>query len=211
MSPDTGNALLACLLGGAVGGIELVGRYRDAPARALRTAPGGSYVAINAVASIAAFLMAESLTWPAGITSPVAKVLLSGLGAMAIFRTAFFTVRSGDQDVGIGPSALLQILLQAVDRAVDRGRAAPRAESVVRIMSNVDFEKAKEGLPAFCMALMQNASAEEQQSLARQIDALASSGMPPAIKSYLLGLAVTGLVGEAVLEKAVAALDSQIR
>jgi hypothetical protein len=90
---------------------------------------------------------------------------MAGVSAMAFFRTSLFVVRAGDRDVGVGPSGFLQIFLGAADRAVDRQRAAARAEAVAKVMKDVDFDKAKGALPEYCLALMQNVPEEDQQSL----------------------------------------------
>jgi len=58
---------------------------------------------------------------------------MAGVSAMAFFRTSLFVVRSGDRDVGVGPSGFLQIFLGAADRAVDRKRAAARAGSAASV------------------------------------------------------------------------------
>ena len=84
-------------------------------------------------------------------TLQLVQVLSSGLGAMAIFRSSVFTFRVGDQDVGVGPSSLLQIILGATDRAVDRVRASNRAEEVAEIMKGISFDASHQALPAYCI------------------------------------------------------------
>ena len=88
----------------------------------------------------------------------VAQVLLAGFGTMAFFRTSLFTLRVGEADVAIGPAAVLQVILDAADRACDRFRAGPRSSDVIRIMRGVTFERARIALPLHCFALMQNVS-----------------------------------------------------
>jgi hypothetical protein len=130
---------------------------------------------------------------------------------MAIFRSSLFIVRAGDQDVGVGPSGFLQVVLTAADRAVDRRRAGARAGEVSRAMDGVAFAKAAEALPSYCLALMQNASEDEKVALANQVTLLRDAHMEDRAKSLALGLALMNVVGRGVLEAAVLALRDEIR
>ncbi|WP_199243187.1 hypothetical protein [Vitiosangium sp. GDMCC 1.1324] len=66
---------------------------------------------------------------------------MAGLGSAALFRTALFTVRMGEQDIGIGigPSALLTAILKSVDSPIDRGRALKRLDE--NVMKGISFAK----------------------------------------------------------------------
>jgi hypothetical protein len=197
------------LLGGLVGISELISRYKDAPAAALRSAPAIFYIAINAAASALALMIIHRN--PSWFTPRWQQVLAAGISSMALFRTSLFTVRAGDRDIGVGPSSFLQIFLHAADRAVDRVRAAVRSNAVGQIMDGLDYEKAFRALPPFCLALMQNLSDEDQQALAKTLAALNASDVEPAVKLRLLGLALMNAVGVDVLTAAVGSLKDQIR
>jgi len=128
-----------------------------------------------------------------------------------LFRTSLFTVRAGDQDVGIGPSSLLSIVLAACDRGVDRERAKDRALQVGDIMWDVSFEKAKGPLPTVALALMQNLDAPDQAALGVQVEKLSNeTQMSDRAKSLLLGLAISNAVGPHVLQHAKEALGEEI-
>jgi hypothetical protein len=47
-------------------------------------------------------------------------------------------------------------------------------------MKGVDFDKAKESLPTYCLGLMQNVSPEDQQTLKEAIPALDNPVSPPS-------------------------------
>src|SRR5205807_1037822 len=87
----------------------------------------------------------QSITWQGlpgqalGSSTRLTQVLLAGFGAMAFLRTSVFTLRVANHDVGIGPSALVQSLLRAVDSAVDRLRALNRDQVVTTTMAQVSF------------------------------------------------------------------------
>jgi hypothetical protein len=203
------------LIGALVGLGELVARYRDAPGTALRNGAAALYVGINAAAALAALGLIHAFDWTFGAETPDAlqwtRVLVAGFGAMAIFRSSLFIVRAGEQDVGVGPSGFLQVVLNAADRAVDRGRAGARAGEVSRAMDGVAFSKAAEALPSYCLALMQNASEEEKVALAHQVTLLRDAHMEDRAKSLALGLALMNVVGRGVLEAAVLTLREEIR
>ena len=196
-------------LGALVGASELISRYRDAPDRALRTVPAIFYIALNTAASLGALGLIRANVW-----FPHARwtqVLMAGVSAMAFFRSSLFIVRAGDRDVGVGPSGFLQIFLASADRAVDRMRAQARSDAVGEIMQGVDYQKAYQSLPPYCLALMQNVSPEDQQELRRAVEALNQGAADPAVKVRLLGLELINVVGIDVLTAAVHSLGDQIQ
>lgn len=211
--------LLVAGLGGLVGSGELVSRYPDSPRSALTTAPGFFYVFVNAVAAVAALLIGavlakesiDSTVFPPAFPTDdlLNLILVSGFGSLAFFRAKVITLRVGDSDVGVGPSFVLEIILRAADRAVDRKRAEPRARIVSEIMSPVSFEEAKVVLPTYCFAIMQNVSVEEQQRVALEIEALSGADMPDRVKALNLGLLLLNIVGEDVLRIAVNNLQQE--
>ncbi|MFE9611223.1 hypothetical protein [Streptomyces sp. NPDC006012] len=202
-------------LGALVGGAELASRYRDRPSALLGVASAWLYVLLNAAASSGVLWVVHVFGWRFGTASAdqaaALQVLVSGLAALALFRSSLFTVRVGDQEVGVGPNLILAMLLGVADRGVDRMRAKDRSQQVTRIMRGVRFDKARVALPAFCLALLQNLPEQEQRDLAVAVEALVSSEMTDTQKSYALGLLLINMVGPEVLQSAVAALAEEIR
>ena len=207
--------LAATFFGMLVGATEIVARYRDKPTAALETLPGCIYVTVNAAASLFAFwlLRTKQIDIPlrAGLGTTLAQVLIAGFGSMALFRTSIFTLRVRDTDVAVGPAAVLQVILNAADRACDRLRAGPRAKGVKDIMLGVSFARAKLALPLHCLALMQNVSAEEQNQLNQAIASLDTAATSDEVKSYNLGLLLMNFVGEDVLKEAIDSLGPVIQ
>jgi hypothetical protein len=199
----------AAALGGLVGASELVSRYKDNPAAALKTWPAIFYISVNIIASVAALGLIRGYGWfgPARLT----QILMAGVSAMAFFRTSLFVVRAGDRDVGVGPSGFLQIFLAAADRDVDRARAAARSDAVAKVMKGVDFDKALQILAPYCIALLQNLSPEDQGVLERVLERLKEREAEPNVKVLLLGIELMNVVGVDVLTTAVKSLDEQIR
>ena len=206
------------VLGLLVGVSELLSRYRDEPVRAVASFPATLYVLINVLAALAALYVIDVFQWRFGVAGDASdgvlrmtQVLVGGLGAMALFRSALFNVRVGETDVGVGPSGILQVLLDAADRAVDRNRAKPRAIRVAEITRATSFAKGHDLLPAFCFALMQNLPPATQEAAGNEIKALANSGISDHGKSLIMGLTLMNVVGEDVLKAAVDALGNEIK
>lgn len=209
--------LLVALFGGFVGLSELVSRYRDSPTQAVLTVPGILYIAINGTAAAAAlFLLSVNdvfpeATWDGIGKAEVIALLTAGFGAMVFFRSSIFNVRVGDKEWGVGPASLLQIIVDAADRACDRSRATPRSNSIIDIMRGVSFARASEALPAYCFGLMQNVRPDEQRAFANLVSDLRKSDMSDGFKSLNLGLGLMNIVGERVLRAAVSALGNKIK
>lgn len=208
MDPNWIDWVAVAVLGVVVGTSELISRYKDHPGLAIRCWPAIFYIALNGVASVIALALISSV-WPD--PSRWKQILVSGVGAMAFFRTSLFVVRAGDRDVGLGPSEFLKVFLTAADRAVDRKRAAARSESVAKVMKGIDFAKASKSLPFYCVGLMQNVPAEDQKALGGALEALNNRDAEPSVKALLLGIELINVVGVDVLTTAVNSLGDQIR
>jgi hypothetical protein len=209
--------MLALLFGALVGGTELVSRYRDKPAAALSNWPAVLYMSVNAIASAVLFFLLHTgrLNIPVDVFAN-SKILddlaLAGFGAMALLRTSLFTIEVARSSIAIGPAAVLQVILRVADRETDRQRAGPRARRVKDIMRGVSFASASVALTEHCARLMQNVSVEERADLDQEIIALRSrADLSDEAKAYVLGLLLMNIVGEDVLQEAVAALGTRIR
>jgi hypothetical protein len=201
-------------MGAGTGIAELVSRYKDDPSAALKSAPARLYIAVNAVASVAALGLILTFDWKFGVSGDAViptRLLVAGFGSMALFRSALFTVRIGKNDVGIGPSTFLSLILAACDRGVDRERARQRAQLASELMRNVPWEKAKEDLPAVAVALMQNLDAPDLAALQLEMATLEKNEhLSPHAKALGLAAALFTAVGPAVLSEAKDALGEQI-
>jgi hypothetical protein len=137
-------------------------------------------------------------------------LILAGFGAMAVLRASVLTLKVQDQDVGVGPAAILQIYLNVADRSTDRTRAEARAWSIAKLTKDVDFDKAKVSLPVTCFAQMRNVSAEEQKPISTQVNSLEGVDIAPAVKRTSLGLSLLDIVGGGALQAAVDLLGASI-
>lgn len=206
------NLVAVAAIGGLVGTGELVARYRDAPWKALKCVAAFLYVAMNIAASLGAYGLVRAFGWEFGQEAGTealrwTQVLIAGFGAMALFRSSLFLVRVGDQDVGVGPSSLLNVLLGAADREVDRERGRARARGVKELVQGVSWQRAREDLPALCLGLMQNATLEEQNALAGAIRDIESGDLDDDVRVHLVGLELLNFAGIGVLKGAVGLLS----
>lgn len=206
--------IFASLLAALVGFGELVGRYRDAPLDVARRLPAIVYMLLHAAAGVTALVFIDAFGWTFGAPGDAVRlvqIMAAGLAAMAILRSALFTVRVGDVDVDAGPSGLLKAILNAVDRSVDRGRAQRRSQAVREIMAGVSFEKASQRLTSYCLELMQNVPETEQVEVENRVASLEGSDPDKTSRAQQLGLVLIDVVGEDVLRASVEALGDEIR
>ena len=179
--------IVAVLIGAATGITELVSRYRAAPLKATFSLPGLLYFIINGLAAALTLVLFREFDLVSDSEPiPLKWVLTAGFGAMAALRSSLFSFRAGDQDVALGPSTVLRVVLDAADREVDRQRATARAVTVDRIMRGVVFDKAQLALPTYCLAILQNLPQEDQDRLARQSTALKDAPMDERAKNLSL-------------------------
>jgi hypothetical protein len=204
-------------LGATTGTIELIGRYRDAPFRALRTYGALIYIAVNITASLTGLYLLQTIGASfISETDPgkraIYEILIAGFGSLTFLRSSIFKIRFNDTDISVGPALLLDILLAAADRGVDRRRGADRAREVAEAMKDVSFDKAISSLPPFCFSLMQNLTNEEQSAMSAQLDKVQKNvAIDPHAKSLLMGLLLMNFVGVEVLKEAVSQLAPYIK
>jgi hypothetical protein len=204
-------------LGASFGVGELLTRYRDAPARALLTGSGGVYIIVNGFASVLALALARTFGWltSAPGVPPLdsefwTQLLASGFGAMAILRSALFIVKSGGDDVPVGPSAFMQSLLDAADRGVDRRRAQERAIAAAKLLQRLDPAKTIAVLPEAFFALMQNLSPDNREEIRTRVQSITQLKVPPRVRLLCFGALAMTYVGEDVLRAAIGALEPDI-
>lgn len=212
---DTVQYLAVVLIGGFIGVGELVSRYKDDPYEAISNRHAVTYTLLNILASVIALLglktMHEHVQGESTAAERINYALMAGFGAMGVLRSSAFTMRVGKDDISIGPSALLQVLLSATDRAVDRARARVRAEQMAKTMQSMPFEQLEQALPQLAFTMMQNVTQEEMQGFSDELSRLRDKNMDPVAKSICLGLSLSNIVGQGVVDDAVMALRNTLR
>jgi len=213
MAPQIIDYFVVFALGAFVGGVEILSRYKDAPFKVALSRPGLVYTGINALVAALTLALVRLFGWT--FTQPLetspeiirwTQVIVSGLAAMTLFRSSLFNYHLDNQDISIGPNAILQILLVAVDKEVDRLRGKERARIVEDAMDGIAFKEAVLNLPTVAIALMQNLSREDQDQILDSVKALNSEeakDMPERTKTMSLGLTIMNVVGEDILKAAI--------
>jgi hypothetical protein len=208
------NEFAAMAIGGIVGGVEILGRYRHSPVRAILTLSGFSYILINIGASWAAYymLIAFEVFKNTVVAKDLIQVLTAGFGSLVFMRSSVFKVRVGDSDIGIGPAAILDTLLLVADRGVDRREAVARAQDVTQLVSHVrDPRIVAKMLTKYSLALMQNVDEKTSKDLGDAIGKIMEdTEVPDVIKMDIVALRLGVVVGPDVLEAAVTALGDRL-
>ena len=216
---DTVQYGLVVLIGGCIGIGELISRYKDDPYEAIANRHAVAYTLVNVLASVIALLALKTMNLDGvvdgidgeGVASHrVGYVLLAGFGAMGVLRSSAFTMRVGKDDISIGPSALLQVILSATDRAVDRSRAQVRAEMMAKTMRSIQFNQIQDSLPELAFAMMQNVKSEEREGFSNGLAQLREKKIDEVTKSICLGLSLSNIVGQGVVDAAVTALRNTL-
>lgn len=201
------------LIGALVGAGEIVSRYKDAPGTALRLTSAWLYVLLNGAAAWLALYISRAMGWTFGGNTTdqqaVFQVLVAGFGAMVFLRSSLFTVRIGETEVGIGPSAMLTALMAAADRNIDRARARSRLQTSTEIMRNFNAQRDYAALITLVCSAMQNATTDESSAITTAATALMTGAMSERHKADALGLILLNLAGEELLRQAVNSMDDK--
>lgn len=208
-----GYLLLSLILGGLGGLTSILSRYRAQPGLVLRGWPAWVYILLHALVSSLVFYGLRLLNLSLGVPEqaiPLAQSLAAGFGGLAVLRFSFYTLRLDGETLSIGPATLVESLLQVIDREVDRAQAEARVQALAQIMEKVSFTKAYEPLPSLCFALVQTLPQDVQQEFGEAMRILAQSHMSDRAKSLIMGTQLANLVGEEVLQSAIAALGEDI-
>ena len=184
-----------------VGLSEILSRYRDEPLLAASTAAGLAYLSLNGVISLAAFALLQKYPqqiFPALKDDLFLTSLVAGFGAMAVFRSKFFTFRSPDgKEFPIGPAIVLDTVLRTIDSKIDRRRATERQAQVFESMITLhDFASVSNYFEA-SLSSFQNLSQDDKTEIKNVIDQYrALTSWPDTLKSLGLGFAFLNISGE---------------
>ena len=213
---------LACLgaacFGAMVGMVELLARYRDDPLAAIGTIWALVYILLNALVAAAVFILLISNRLPivGGFFErehvALNAAFTAGFGGMALLRASFANIRHRERTFPVGPAFVLQVLLDFLDRSVDRLRGTDRAALVREIMQGVVYNRAKKLLPFTAVALLQNLSLEEKSNFTIAVKAVdEAEGQSHASRLHQLGLVLMDVLGPVLLRRVVDSLGDRIR
>ncbi len=201
------NAYFAGFLTASVAGfltasVEVVSRYRDDPFRAVFTSPAGwIYLVVNAALSAIAYqLLTQSQDlMMSDVEAHLRLALLGGFGAAILVRARIFTVKTGSDEVPVGPGFIIDQLLRILDRQIDRSRAIRRTKMVFSSMADVDFDRVAKYAKTSIPSTSRDLSLEERRILVSRIAEIEGSEVDDVQKRYALGFLVLDFMGEAYL------------
>lgn len=200
------NIFIAGILGGFLALSELLSRYRSISS-ILSSSSAWMYIVINFVASVVCYYLAtEYQSKVVFLSNPLLRVVLSGLSAMVILRSSFYSYYDKDSNktINIGIAAILQTFLDVSERTFDQEQSVSTIKKVEEIMKDLDFNRASSELTTTCLNLMQNVSAEEQKKLSESIKTLSdNSDFTNRTKSINLGIILSKITGLTLLNQAV--------
>jgi hypothetical protein len=205
--------LVVALIGVTVGLVEVVSRYTDSIALVMKLPATWLYAGVNAGAAALVLAMARSNDWTFGIPGDhdVARVVGSGVAAMAVLRTGIGVFKIGDKEVAAGPGAFLTAMLGIFERVVNRKQGHLRSQKSSECMEGVSFARAKFILPEHCLLLLKDPTKEESQELAAAVARIATDQeSSDQAKAYNLGVALINFAGPEVTSQAVQTLRHEI-
>lgn len=153
----------AFLIGALVGLAELLSRYPWSVRKIGTFAAGITYLAINGVVSFAAYCLA--IDWELGFglegRSEIWRVLLVGVMAMAVLRSAFANIRVGDKDVSAGFSLILEVFLKRAERSLDQEIARVYLQDVGKLVEGLTYSGSRTYLVAVTEGVLRSVSQQE--------------------------------------------------
>lgn len=162
-------------IAGLVGLAEILARYKSDPLYSLKQPPAWVYVIVNAGAGVLALVLVRAFGWTFGQTTNVTlwRILVAGFGAVALFRSSLFVTKVGGSDVNVGPSLVLQAILDTFDRYVDRKSAREISKILTaNELTGLNPAAVMTVLPVLCLTLMQNFSSSDQALLGAALNAI---------------------------------------
>jgi hypothetical protein len=131
-----------------------------------------SYIILNGLISVIALWLIKFFAKDAIATMDSIEfqnTLLAGFGGMMILRSSIFSIKQHNKDIEIGLATVVKIFLDTIDRKINHNIAARRVCDIYEIMKDVDFELAKEELPALCIEFIDYFTDEDSKNLTKKI------------------------------------------
>lgn len=202
ISSGGGNAVLGIvvfLLGASVGMTEIIGRYRDEPWIAVQLPVARLYIIGNGVVSVLALIIIRAF----GMFSEANAIVIAlsaGFGAMAIMRSKFLVLKSGqNEDIPIGLEAIISTTLSAMDRYIDRDQSSHRWQAAYDALHAIDNDTDLQHLAQLCEASLfsyQNLQTREMEAFRAAIKALAQdTNTNIGLRAVGMGLTMQAISG----------------
>lgn len=122
---------------------------------------------------------------------------------MALFRSSLFVAKVGNSNVNVGPSLVLQGLLDTFDRSVDR-KSAEEISDILNSqqISGLNPDQVMTVLPVLCLALMQNFAPSDQALLVAELQTTrADEALDPESKMMAVVIELAKYLGPDLVKR----------
>jgi|GEM_PF-5852522 len=197
--------VVATLLAVLAGAAELVGRFKEAPGRAVRSRPGVAFLLLNGLLAALVLLGIRYLDAPQSTFALVAHVLLAGYVSRTLVRMKITGPRGADGTITeTGPGQFFEKLLVAIQRDIDRDRANIRLREVSEQLVGVEYVHAFGFFVSELMASMQDLSADDKDDIGEALRIIdARKDLDDSTRVDMLGYLVMDYGGQEFLEQLV--------
>ncbi len=204
-SATTGWCVVAGMLAALAAAAELVGRFKDAPGRAVTCSPGLAYLLLNGTLAGLVVLGLRYGNTPDNQFTIVEQVFLGCFIARVVVRMKITGLKSADGMVTeTGPGQFFEKLLVAIECNLDRERANTRLRNVSEQLVGIDYANAFGFFVSELMAAMQDLSDEDKQDIGDALKVIdARTDLDDATRVDMLGFLVYDYGGEDFLERLV--------
>jgi len=198
-----------CAVAGALAVVataaELVGRFKDAPGRALCTAPALLYMAINGLLAMMIFAGLHYGDPPGNTFAVAEQVLLACFAARVAVRVRVAGLKGADGQISeTGPGQFSERLLAAIARQLNREEAVRRLRTVSEALVGMDYQIAFGFFVSELMSAMQDLTDDEKRDIGDALQVIDSRrDLDDDTRIDMLGYLVMDYGGQDFLEQLV--------
>jgi len=181
---------------------ELFTRFRDEPFLITRNITSWFYLLINVLISlITLLLITRTELFGTSQTDWIKAGLAAGFGASVLLRSKFMKINVDGREVALGPEIIINIILEALERKIDRDRSIVRKVLAEKCMAEIDFQLARDYVVMTIVGSRQIISDERTKELMDEVRKIDESSLSDADKSISLGYLILDFMGERFLER----------
>jgi hypothetical protein len=188
--------LVTLFLGALFGIAELLSKFKDEPFHVIKSNPTAwGYILLNLIiAGTTFYFLTETNLFGKSEADLLKAALIAGLGSSLLMRSKFLKVTISGKEAAIGPEIIINVLLESLEKVIDRERAVVRKNLVEEHMADIDFSKAKGYVLTTIIASSQINSEETTKTLMTEADKIDNSKTEDIEKSYALGYLVIDIM-----------------
>jgi hypothetical protein len=200
------NVSIVFVIGALFGFGEIVQRYADIKYYR-QLIVSWIYIGLNGLIAILALFLIKSFRYPNDYLLDfhndieIANLLIAGLSGMAVLRSSLFSIKHKGETVEVGLATICQTFLSWTEKRMNNKAAELRFKSIEKIMKDVDFSSAIQGVPLLCTSFIDDFPEEDFEVLFKEINIIISmdTGGDDTLKSILLGRQIAKYCDEGIL------------